>query len=133
MSVYADLSVANPRPPWRDGMIRVLESLATEKITDEEVERAKRKLLKGIELLLNDSNRVGTALSESIASGDWRLLFLRRDRLAQVTPADVSRVADRYLKETNRTVGLYIPTKEPHRSEIPPTPDIAALVKDYKG
>jgi zinc protease len=133
LEIAAQVASGNPLPPVRDAMVRVVESLAKEKITDEEVERAKRKLLKGIELLLNDSNRVGTALSESIASGDWRLLFLRRDRLAKVTPADVSRVAARYLKETNRTVGLFIPSKEPQRSEIPPTPDIAALVKDFKG
>jgi zinc protease len=133
LEIDADVASGNPLPPVRDTMIRVLESLATEKITDEEVDRAKRKLLKGIELLLTDSNRVGTALSESIAAGDWRLLFLRRDRLAKVTPADVTRVADRYLKESNRTVGLYIPTTEPQRAEIPSTPNVAELFKTYKG
>jgi zinc protease len=72
-------------------------------------------------------------LSESIASGDWRLMFLRRDRLAKVTPADIGRVAGRYLKESNRTVGLYLPSTEPQRAEIPATPNIVELVKDYKG
>src|SRR5437762_1097735 len=133
LEIAADVSSGNALPPVRDAMIRVLESLATEKITDEEVDRAKRKHLKSIELLLNDSNRVGTALSESIASGDWRLLFLRRDRLAKVTPADVTRVAGRYLKETNRTVGLYIPSTEAQRAEIPSTPNVGELVKGYKG
>jgi zinc protease len=133
LEIAAEVATGNALPPVRDAMTRVVESLATEKITDEEVDRAKRKLLKGIELMLTDSNRVGTALSESIAAGDWRLLFLRRDRLAKVTPADVTRVAGRYLKETNRTVGLYIPSTEPQRAEIPPVPNIAELVKGYKG
>jgi zinc protease len=133
LEINAEVPSGNQLPPVRDAMIGVLESLATEKITDEEVERGKRKLLKSIGLLLNDSNQVGTALSESIASGDWRLLFLRRDRLAKVTAADVARVSGRYLKESNRTVGLYIPSHAPQRTDIPSTPNIAELVRGYKG
>jgi len=37
------------------------------------------------------------------------------------------------LRPVNRTVGLFIPTDKPERAEIPPPPDVAALVKDYKG
>src|SRR5262249_32480209 len=92
LEIGAQVSSGNPLPPVRDAMIQVLENLATEKITTEEVDRAKRKLQKSIELLLTNSNQVGTALSESIAAGDWRLLLLRRDRLAKVTPEDVARV-----------------------------------------
>jgi zinc protease len=133
LEIAAEVASGKPLPPVREAMIRTLESLASGKISDEEVDRGKRKLGKGIELLLNDSNRVGTALSESIAAGDWRLLFLRRDGLAKVTTADVARVAGRYLKETNRTVGLYIPSTETTRTEIPPTPNIGDIVKGYKG
>jgi zinc protease len=35
------------------------------------------------------------------------------DRLAQVTVADVQRVAQQYLAHTNRTVGRFIPTQAP--------------------
>src|SRR5262249_51826606 len=66
--------------------------------------------------------------------GDWRLFFLHRDRVAKVTPADVQRVAARYLKTSNRTVGLYYPTEQlPARAEVPATPSVTELVKDYKG
>ena len=41
--------------------------------------------------------------------GDWRLMFLNRDRIAKVTADDVVRVAKAYLKESNRTVGEFIP------------------------
>src|SRR5262249_53458793 len=88
----------------RDTMISVLERLQTEPIKDEEVERSKRKLLKNIELALTRSNVVGIVLSSWAAQGDWRLLFLQRDRLEKVTAADVRRVAERYLKQSNRTV-----------------------------
>ena len=97
------------------------------------MERAKAKILKNIELGLNNSMRVGVQLSEWVAVGDWRMLFLSRDRLKSVTPEDVLRVAKAYLKDSNRTLGVFIPTAKPDRSEIPATPDVNALVKDYKG
>ncbi len=102
-------------------------------IAEEEVNRAKLQLKKEWELAMTQSNHIGVLLSEWAAHGDWRLMFLQRDRVAKVTPADVSRVAKEYLTATNRTVGLYIPTKKPERAAIPATPDIAKLVQDYKG
>ena len=45
----------------------------------------------------------------------------------------MQRVATYYFKTSNRTVGLFIPTAEPDRTEIPPAPDHVTLMKDYKG
>jgi zinc protease len=117
----------------RDILIKTVEGAVTEPPTKEEVERAKTALLKQIDLTLNDSERVGLEMSEWLAAGDWRLFFIHRDRIKNVTPEDVKRVATNYLKQSNRTVGQFIPTKQPDRAEIPPTPDVMALVKDYKG
>ena len=64
--------------------------------------------------------------------GDWRLMFLNRDRIAMVTPQDVVRVAKAYLKESNRTVGEFIPTAQPDRAVIPAAPDFESLFRDYK-
>src|ERR1019366_4986237 len=72
-------------------------------------------------------------LSEYFSQGDWRLMFLMRDRIKAVTEADVLRVAKAYLKESNRTLASFIPTKSPDRAEIPATPDIAETLKDFKG
>jgi zinc protease len=72
-------------------------------------------------------------LSDWMGMGDWRLLFINRDRVRAVTVADVQRVWAQYFRASNRTVGLYYPSKTPERAEIPPTPDVAALVQDYKG
>ena len=65
--------------------------------------------------------------------GDWRLMFLDRDRIKAVTPEDVARVAKLYLKTSNRTLGRFIPEAQPDRAEIPKTADVAAMVKNYKG
>ncbi|UII28103.1 insulinase family protein [Fulvivirga maritima] len=113
--------------------LSTLDNVDVEPITDQEVERAKTKLLKDIELAYNSSDRIGLTLSEYIASGDWRLFFINRDRLKEVTTEKVQAVANKYIKSSNRTVGYFIPTENPERAKIPETPDVAALVKDYKG
>jgi len=114
-------------------MRQAIEEVVTRPATAEEVERAKTNLLKQIELTLNSSSRVGLQLTEWAAIGDWRMMFLHRDRIKAVTPADVQRVAAAYLKPSNMTLGEFIPTEKPDRAEIPPTPDVLALVKDYRG
>lgn len=117
----------------RDTLFKTVEEISTKAPTAEEVERARTSLLKNIDLTLNSSEQVGLTLSEWMAMGDWRLFFLHRDQTKKVTPADVQRVAATYLKASNRTVATFIPTDKPDRAEIPPAPDVAALVKDYKG
>jgi len=119
--------------PVRDTLLEVVEQVQKTPVTKEEVDRARTQLVKQIELNLNSSENVGLELSEWIAYGDWRLLFINRDRLRKATVEDVQRVASRYLKPSNRTIGMFIPTAKPDRSEVPANPDILALVKDYKG
>jgi zinc protease len=119
----------------RDAFIATIEGAGAQAPTAEEVDRARVALLKNVDLTLNSSNRLGLTMSEWIAAGDWRLFFLDRDRLRQVTPADVQRVAQTYLKSSNRTLGIFQPTPKPDRTEIPAVSDtaIAGMLKDYKG
>ena len=117
----------------RATMLQVVDDVMKTPPTKEEVERARTKLLKQIDLELAASDRIGLAMSEFMAQGDWRLYFLRRDLLKQVSTEDVKRVANTYFKPSNRTVGVFIPTDKPDRSEIPARPDVVAMLKDYKG
>jgi len=131
--VAADTRKDQPLDDAKSVMLGVLDSLATRPVTAAEVDRARAAMLKNIDLAVNDSGRFGLQMSEWIAQGDWRLFFLHRDRLRAVTAADVNRVAQVYLKPSNRTVGMYVPSDAPDRTEIPATPAIDSLVKDYKG
>ncbi len=131
--VGAEVRTESSLDAARETMLQVIEEVAKNPVSKEEVERARAQLLKQIELNLNSSERVGLEFSEWIGMGDWRLLFLNRDRLRKVTTEDVQRVATSYLKTSNRTLGVFIPTPKPDRAEIPATPDVMALFKDYKG
>lgn len=122
-----------PLEAARDALVATLERFAANPVVDEEVERARARLLNDIEMLITDSRALAMTLSETIAMGDWRMLFLHRDRLRAVTTADVQRVATRYLKSSNRTIGTFLPTREPDRAEIPAVPDLAEVLRDYRG
>lgn len=117
----------------RSTVLRVLDDVVQRPPTAEEVDRARTRLLKQIDLELAASDRIGLNMSEYMSQGDWRLYFLRRDRIKEVTPADVQRVAAKYFKLSNRTVGVFIPTEKPDRSEIPARPDVVEMIKDYQG
>ncbi len=122
-----------PMEPARDALLGVIEGFAANPVTDDEVERARTKLKGDVEQLLTNSRSVALTLSEFVAIGDWRLLYLYREQLGKVTRADVQRVATAYLRPANRTLGLFYPADKPDRVQVPPAPDMAALLKDFAG
>src|SRR2546421_4088291 len=108
------------------------EIATTKPPTNEEVERAKTEVLKSFELAPTNTGRFGLELSEWMAMGDWRLFFYHRDQVKKVTVQDVQRVASEYLKPSNRTVGLFIPTDKPDRTDIAAAPSIDSVLKGYR-
>ena len=115
-------------------LFETIAEVAAEPPTEEEVQRAKTDYLSGIELAFNNPQRIALELSEWASMGDWRLFFLHRDRLEQVTAEGVHEVAQIYLRDSNRTVGYFHPTDEtPARAHVPAPPDVGALVADYSG
>jgi zinc protease len=130
----AEVRQDQPLDDAKAALLQTLDAAAgSAPITKEEVERARTALLKNIDLMLNNAERVGLRMSEYIGQGDWRLFFVHRDRIRAATLEDVQRAAKAYLKPSNRTVGVFIPTAKPDRSDVPAPPVVADLVKDYKG
>ncbi len=117
----------------RDALVKTIEALGEVPFTEEEVNKAKTRSKRNAESLQSNSQGMSSALSTASAHGDWRLLFIQRDRIAAVTAADVNRVARTYFQKPNRTVGMYIPSKESSRLAVSPAPSIESIVKDYKG
>jgi zinc protease len=117
----------------RTALVTALEQLTDKPVTAEEVDRAKVRFQRMNEMMATRSEFMHMRLSEAAAQGDWRLLFVSRDRLQQVTPDDVNRVARQYIVRSNRTVGVYVPADTALRAAVPPTPALDAIVRDYKG
>lgn len=129
----ADVRKENDIDKARETMLATLDDIIENPPTEEEVERAKSRILKNWNLAYNNSSRVGLTMSEAIAAGDWRLFFLFRDRIEQVSVEDVVRVAEKYFIPSNRTIGMFIPEQNPVRAEIPDAPNVSTLVAGYTG
>lgn len=114
-------------------MFATIDGLKTKPVTADEVEKAKNKLMKNFDEVYRNTEYTGLTLSEYMAAGDWRLAFIYRDNLKKVTADDVNRIVKNYLLKSNRTTGVFIPTANPKRAEIPASPNVDSLVKDYKG
>ena len=117
----------------KEKLLDLCDKLGDESFSEEAVDRAKTRYMRRNEQLLSNAAQMSGALSSASAIGDWRLLFLQRDRIAKVTVADVNRVAKVYFPKHNRTVGVFIPADAPQRMTIPAVESIADIVKDYKG
>ena len=94
----AEVRVGSSLDTARDTLLETIEGLGTTPPTREEVERARAQLLKEIELNLNRSDLIGLTMSEFVGAGDWRLFFLHRDRVRNVTVEDVQKVAAQVLQ-----------------------------------
>lgn len=129
----ANVRLEKPLDDAASTLLTTLDDLKAKPFTDEEVKRAKAQFEKSLDLLLNDSEQVSLGLTSWQAQGDWRLLFLHRDRMRKVTTAEVQQAALKYLVPSNRTIGRFVPDATPVRAEVSDTPDVAAMLKDYKG
>jgi zinc protease len=69
------------------------------------VKQARALFAYGSESITNQAFWLG--FSEMFASYDWFLEYL--ERLASVTPEDVQRAAQTYLRRQNRVLGIYLP------------------------
>jgi len=132
MFVGAELAPGQDLDKAHQALLEVSESVAKTPISDDELQRARTQWLNGWEQNFTDPENVGLSLSEAIALGDWRLFFLGRDQVRDVTLADVQRVAEAYLRPSNRTLGSYIPTDAPQRAPAPAKVDVAQVLQQFK-
>jgi len=114
-------------------LVSTLDGFAKKPVTKEELKRAKSTLLKQIDQINRNSSYLGTYMSEFIGAGDWRLSFIHRDRVEKATLDQVNKAIKKYLIKSNRTLGKFVPTKNPVRVGIPHTVGVEKLVTGYKG
>ncbi|NKI26025.1 insulinase family protein [Arenibacter sp. 6A1] len=110
-----------------------LDGIRATPITQQELERAKANLLKRIDQISRNSAYLGTYMSEFIGAGDWRLNFIHRDRIENMSLEMINEVAQKYFIPTNRTIGRFIPSKHPERVSIAHTENLDSLVSNYQG
>ncbi|MEQ8961885.1 MAG: insulinase family protein [Coleofasciculus sp. C2-GNP5-27] len=83
-----------------------IERLKTEPVSAQELERVKTQARAGLLRSLDSNMGMARNLVEyQVKTGDWRNLFNEIQAIAQVTPADIQRVAQATFTPDNRTIG----------------------------
>ena len=71
-------------------MVETLATLGREGPAPDEVERARTRILQGMDRTFANSQQLAMQLTEVVGSGDWRLLFTNYEQLKRVTAAGLS-------------------------------------------
>jgi zinc protease len=129
LSVPKDKSLDSAKAAF----LAAADRLSTLTITQEDLDRAKNTLKKEMSDAQNNTLNYVLGLADIIGAGDWRLFYIYRDRIDELTLADVQACLKKYYHTSNRTVGVFIPDKSAERVVVPDRPDVVALVKGYKG
>jgi zinc protease len=129
LSVPKDKSLDSAKAAF----LAAADRLSTLTVTQEDLDRARNTLKKEMSDYLNNTLNYVLGVADIIGAGDWRLSYIYRDRLDQLTLADVQACLKKYYLTSNRTVGVFIPDKSAERVVVPERPDVAALVKGYNG
>jgi predicted Zn-dependent peptidase len=105
---------ASPRSPHttkevEDAVYEEVERLKKEPVSESELRQILNKLEYEEVHQMGSNGGLARNLTEYEAtSGSWRYLIDHRKKVAEVTPADVMRVARTYLVKENRTVGSIV-------------------------
>lgn len=119
----------------RNKFTEALNAIPGTPYTEADVKRGKAMNMKQLQNITNNTIGFAITLTEFIGSGDYRLWFLTRDRMEQVSLSDIQRVAQKYFIPNNRTFGVFIPSD----NEVRVLPEeyqdhsIQDVLKGYKG
>ena len=84
-----------------------LEKIKREGVNEKELEKVKNQklmeLYRTLETINGKANTLGTY---ELYFGDYKKMFTAPEQYQKVTAADIQRVANKYLKKENRTVGV---------------------------
>jgi zinc protease len=92
-------------------MLAEIEKVKTSGVTTAEVARIVRQYQASEAYGRDGTSNVASSLNEWIAVGDWTLYARYADQVAKVTPADVQRVAKKYLAHDQSTTGWFVPVE----------------------
>jgi zinc protease len=108
-SVYAVLAPGATHEQVEKTLLEEIDKIKTGGVTAAEVERVKQQYIAADAYKRDGTAAVAAELNEWIAVGDWTLYVTFPQKVQQVTPADVQRVAKEYLNEDQSTTGWFIP------------------------
>lgn len=111
-TLFASATPGTELPVLEKNLKDELKRLATEPLTDAELDRAKTAVWKKLKLEAADPSNMATQIAEAVAVADWKWWLAIEPSVKAVTKADVQRVAAKYFTDKNATVGYYLPREK---------------------
>jgi zinc protease len=108
-SVYATLAPDATQTQVEQALLREIGKIKSDGVTPQEIARVKQQFLAADAYKRDGTAAIASELNEWIGIGDWTLYVTFPQKVAQVTAADVQRVAKQYLNEEQSTTGWFVP------------------------
>jgi zinc protease len=108
-TMYAVLAPSATHTQVEKALWAEITKIKTNGVTAAEVARVKQQYIAADAYKRDGTAAIAGEINEWIAVGDWTLYVTFPQKVQQVTPADVQRVAKEYFKEDQSTTGWFIP------------------------
>ena len=110
-SIYASLAPGAAQDQVEEALLAEIQKIKTGGVTQTEIDRVKQQYIAADAYKRDGTAAVASEINEWIAVGDWTLYVTFPQKVQQVTPADVQRVANQYLTEDQSTTGWFVPVQ----------------------
>jgi zinc protease len=108
-TLYAELTPEAAHEAVERALWTEINKIKTGGVTAAEVERVKQQYIAQDAYKRDGTAAIASEISEWIGVGDWTLYVTFPQKVQEVTPADVQRVAKQYFKEDETTAGWFVP------------------------
>jgi zinc protease len=108
-TVYAALTPGTTHEQAEKALLAEITRIKTSGVTEAEVSSVKQQYIAQDAYKRDGTAGVASEISEWIGVGDWTLYVTFPQKVQQVTPADVQRVAKQYLTGDQSTTGWFVP------------------------
>jgi zinc protease len=108
-TVYAMLAPGATHAAVEKALLAEIAKVKSDGVTAAEVARVKQQYTAADAYKRDGTAAIAGELNEWIAVGDWTLYVSFPQKVQQVTPADVQRVARKYFNDDQSTTGWFIP------------------------
>jgi zinc protease len=111
-TLYAALAPNATHEQAEQALLAEIAKVKSDGVTAAEIARVKQQHLAADSYKRDGTAAIAMEINEWVAVGDWSLYVTFPQKVQQVTPADVQRVAKLYLNEELSTTGWYIPVQK---------------------
>ena len=108
-TLYAALTPETAHENAEKALWAEIDKIKVGGVTAAEVERVKQQYIAQDAYKRDGTAAIAGEISEWIGVGDWTLYVTFPQKVQEVTPADVQRVAKQYFKRDEATTGWYVP------------------------